>query len=392
MRVLLTLAVLLASLTALAVEEIVQLTVDGESTSEIPSNARSDALKQAIDKGALTVITNIISAPKVEKNIDVIKSKVLPESSKYIQFYKATEPVKAADKTTVTVTMKISTAALREILDGQGLLVQTDDVFNVLPLVRIVEKKAQGRSYAWWKDDYYQAAPAIKDQIKNLAGIWTNQQPKGYRVVDPIGQKLFQVVPERYKVDNPTVEDALQLAQELKAEIVVIGEAAVYPGDKPNKAKTILHLTTYYAGNSRQLAESMKTYESTVAKANQDLAMQAALRPGFTDAGKATFASLQSEFKKGTFGSQTVNIVVRGDLNYLDLENLKKEILLKIPEMRTLRERSMEKGRMALEGDLVGSVNQLVKKIETSKFEKFELRVDNVATGGVELKWYRLGG
>src|SRR5580692_4171235 len=115
--------------------------MDGISTSDVPVKARTDSLQDALNKGSLQVIGNLIGQVKLEKNLSVISSKILSQTSKFVQFYKATEPVVKGGQTITSVTMKVSVSSLRDILAQQGLLYQTEGPATILPVIKIIDKK-----------------------------------------------------------------------------------------------------------------------------------------------------------------------------------------------------------------------------------------------------------
>src|ERR1700677_1936584 len=92
LMVIITLSILIFS-TVKADNTIVQVAMDGISTSDVPVKARTDSLQDALNKGCLQVIGNLIGQIKLEKNLNVITSKILSQTGKFVQFYKATEPV-----------------------------------------------------------------------------------------------------------------------------------------------------------------------------------------------------------------------------------------------------------------------------------------------------------
>lgn len=386
MRILTAVIFLFISSSSFAVDDIVQLNIEGQSANQVPAQARSEALKDALDKGTLSVMANLIGAQRIEKNKNVVQERILTETAKYIQYYKAQEPVTAGEKTTMQVTLKVSVSALRELLDQEGLLVQNDDVYTVLPLIKVYERKIAGRQYSWWKDDFVTAPQILKDQVKSFAVQFQQTQVKNFKIIDPLKDKVYQQVSDRFKKDNIESSEAIILAQELKMPLLILGESFVAPGDSTNKYKAQLKLTLYHVDSSRILAEVTKAYELTSNKPNPDLVIQQALRQVYADGSRAVVSELQQQLKKGLFGSQTVQLVLNADLNYLDLESVKKEFLLRIPELRTIKERRMEKGAFTLEADLIGSMNNLAKKIETSSFENLEITIDSVNSSVIQLK------
>src|SRR5271154_6563189 len=101
MKILIVFITCLISLTCTADNTIVQLAVDGTSSSDVPVKAKTDSLKDAINKGCLQVIGNLIGPIKLEKNLSVITAKILSQTGKFVQFYKASDAVQK-DGATVT--------------------------------------------------------------------------------------------------------------------------------------------------------------------------------------------------------------------------------------------------------------------------------------------------
>ncbi|MBK9293933.1 MAG: hypothetical protein IPM57_05730 [Oligoflexia bacterium] len=370
---------------ALAIDDIIQLNTQGVSVNPTPAQARAESLKDALDKGTLQVLSNLIGEARVEKNMAAIKEKILIDTSKYVQYFKAEEPVKLEDQTTVQVNMKISVASLRELLDKEGLLIQSDEVFDVLPVVKIYEKSVGGRSYQWWKDDPQFISSVLKDQLRALALQFQQTKTKNFKLVDPIKDKTYLQVSDRFKIDDINSTDAITMAAELKMPLLLLGEAYITPTEVENKYKAALKSALYHVQSSRVVAEINKEFELTSNKKNSDLILQQALRQVYTDASNALSEELLKEFKKGLFGSQVIQILIDANMNYFDLENIKKEFLVRIPELRSIKERKLQKGNFTLEADLIGNMNSLAKKIETSSFDKIEVNVDRVEPQFIKL-------
>ena len=72
---------------AVAADNVIQITSDGVSQSDQPAKAKSESLKNAVDKACLQVITGLIGEAKVEKNMAVLQAKVLSQTSKFVQYY-----------------------------------------------------------------------------------------------------------------------------------------------------------------------------------------------------------------------------------------------------------------------------------------------------------------
>src|SRR6202453_3331733 len=107
LMVIITLSILIFS-TVKADNTIVQVAMDGISTSDVPVKARTDSLQDAINKGCMKVIGNLIGQARLDKNAAVIYSKVLSQTAKFVEFYKASEPTMRGQETVTSINMKIS--------------------------------------------------------------------------------------------------------------------------------------------------------------------------------------------------------------------------------------------------------------------------------------------
>src|ERR1700733_3639637 len=128
----------LGTATTARADDILQLNVEGASSSDVPVKAREESLSDALNKGCLQAIGNLIGDSRLEKSLPVVKSKVLSQKQRFIQFYKASEPVKKGNDTLTSINMKISISSLRDILAKEGILYQSDGPATILPVVRFV--------------------------------------------------------------------------------------------------------------------------------------------------------------------------------------------------------------------------------------------------------------
>ena len=96
----------------------------------------------------------------------VVHSKVLSQKQRFIQFYKASEPLKKAGDTVTSVNMKISISSLRDILAKEGILYQSDGPATILPVIRFAEKRDNARAYDWWMEEANPTNAFLRDQEK----------------------------------------------------------------------------------------------------------------------------------------------------------------------------------------------------------------------------------
>ena len=76
----------------------------------------------------------------------------------------------------------------------------------------------------------------------------------------------------------------------------------------------------------------------------------------------------------------TFKLVIRGNLNFQKIEQLRKELLTQVLDIRALRDRMYAPGEYVFEGESNRSTTDLVGMIRRARFT--QLRVDAQESGG----------
>jgi hypothetical protein len=84
-------------------------------------------------------------------------------------------------------------------------------------------------------------------------------------------------------------------------------------------------------------------------------------------------SQLEGALRKGILESSMIQIAVRGNLSFKNLENFKSTLLKSIGSIRYLSERSIESEKRIFDVDYTGSVSDLSKKIQALKFQGFNI-------------------
>jgi len=387
MKNLIGLLIFLMSLIASADNTIVQLAIDGTSSSDVPVKAKTDSLKDALNKGALQVIGNLIGPIKLEKNLPVIRAKILSQTSKFVQFYKASDAVVRGGETITSVTMKISVSSLRDLLAAENLLYQSEGLATILPLLKIIEKKDGGKQFTWWTDEVTPATQNLRDEEKSIFHQFDLVfRPKNFYLIDPLTSHYVQWVPTVYRNEDPTMEQTLWLGEFFKAEIVLTGDVTLSQSNS-NVIKLSARVVAYHSSNGRIVGEVTRNFEVT--SRDWDLGVTQVLHKGFTEISKDLASQVLDESTRGTLGATQLRITLRGNFNYQDLENFKKEVIVKMGDVKTIRERRQEKGQATFEVDYAGVLPSLVKSLETNSFDGFKLAVQGVDNNEINVHWSR---
>jgi len=388
----LTISVGFPALRAAADDNIVQMNSEGTSSSDVPATARAESLKEAIDKGCLQVISNLIGDTRMEKYQPIVKSKILGQVGKFVEYYKASEPEKKGTDTVTSVNMKISISSLKDLLTQEGLLNESQGPATILPVIKISESRENGRSYCWWAEEASTQNSFLREQEKALLhhidGLF---RPKNFYLIDPVSSHYVQWMPQPYRNENPAVDDLLWMGDFFKAQMIISGEIVLSPGATPESLQVNFKLTAYQSNNGRVVAEVTRAFEAPTNN-DWDLAAGQVLRKGFADVGKDLAGQVMDEWNSGTLGATLLKIGLEGSYGYQDLENFKKQVVAKIGDVKKIRERLMEHGDTVFEVDYDGGLPNLVKVLGATNFDGFHLNVSQVGTDQVQVRWSKGGG
>jgi hypothetical protein len=365
---------------------IVQVAMDGISTSDVPVKARTDSLQDALNKGCLQVIGNLIGQVKLEKNLSVISSKILSQTGKFVQFYKASEPVTKGNQTVTSVTMKISVSSLRDLLAQQGLLYQSEGPATILPIIKIVEKKDNGRQYTWWSEEVTPKTQFLRDEEKSVIHLFDGAfRPKNFYVIDPVTAHYVQWLPADYRTENLSQEQLLWFGEFFRGQIVVTGDVTIEPGTGEKTVKLSTRIVGYHTSNGRIVGEVARSFE--VPYRDWDQGVHDVLHKAFSEITKDLSSQVSDESTRGTLGATVLRVTLRGNYNYQDLENFKKQVITKMGDVKAIRERLQERGLTSFELDYGGDVNALVKSLQANSFEGFKIAVQNSDNNEVNVRW-----
>lgn len=365
-------------------QEILELTVEGVSQKEDKNIARQEIFDKVIQETSLNYIRDLIGAQKLEKNRALIQNKVLKNSNKYVLFIKGTPLAAAVPDTKISVSLKLSLKNLENLLLEEGLLYKTEGPPRVLPFVTFIDRTS-GQTYVWWQERTT-ASPILMD----VAGIFFRKlkdslSKTGFYCMDPMKAPVALGWPPFLRQESMGFEES-QIASELMgAQMVVRGQMAIDRSKIRSDAFRLdWKLTALQAGNGRVIGEVIRSYETESGNLNQVVTKKVA---EVTEKMAADLSTQLSEaWKSGTFGSNLIRLSVRGPLDYMQLQTLKKSIQEQVKEVRTLKERLFEPGQIVFEVDATTNSQGLAQAFQGKKFAQFKVEVQDLSGGGLLLK------
>lgn len=361
------------------------LDVTVEVTAEKKGLGQKDIFDRAIEKISVQHIEQLIGEAKASKNHSLIKNRILKNSGKYIAFIKAQNPVVVGDQYRYPVNLRLSVKSLETLLLQEGLLYKTDGPPKLLPMVNFIDR-VNSQMFTWWN----QAPQATRGFLPELArqfhrGLRRELRTKGFFGLDPVAGDYRQILPGALQVENPSTEDLLLLSEFYRAQVVVRGQVAVSPQrTRSDVYRMDLRLAALHATNGRVIGEVIRAYDSEPGPFNQ--VVKTKLDEVLEKLAGDLSAQILEAWKSGTFGAALLNLAVTGDLNYQQLSQFKRLLLDQVKDLKTLKERLFEPGRVVFETDSSANADQLGALIRQRTFPRFQVQVTNVRPEGVELK------
>ena len=375
---------LFSSWSAEASREFVEVSTEAISEKASMAGAKQEIFQLASDSISEKYIRQIIGDNKFDKNKDLIKNKVMSNSSKYILYMKGGQAERTASGIRMNVTMKLALKSLRQLLLNQGLLYEIEGPPKVLTLMSI-ENRVDGSSFSWWVDDVDAESASLRYLLFDFQkSLRTQLTPKGFYAINSGKESARNSLPSTLRnVDAPT-EDLLMIGDFLKAQIVVLGRVQIKKSAKrPDLFEIHVRGAALYTSNGRVVGEVIRVFETNAGNFNQ--VVRAKAKEVFPSVAKDLTVQLYEAWKSGTFGSSLLRLTFSGELSFGQVNLLKEQLLSSVGELKSLKERKFTPRGVVFEVDSGSSAKKLVEKLKSSRFEGFQISVKDWSSDQLQL-------
>jgi hypothetical protein len=350
------------------------------TTSKVGPEARQDALDQAVEQVTERLTEEILGAEKKSKYWANLRPKLKKSSTRFVISIKGSQPVQTGATTKISVSMRVSPDNLETLLREEGVLSSGD--IRILPLIAIVD--ARGIPYTWWTDFSEDGKPnPLEEPFKKFLVQMQNQlKGKGPVLVDPTSSSFKMGVPSVYRVGALRREDQLLLAQFLKADVVLTGkiESARLRTENMD-LKLIYDLQMFQSRSGRSISEVLRTEPLTSDQIKVVSQQMELVSPKVI---QTLVGPLLEATTSGSLNLNVVRIEINGSMNYKQGSELKR-LISQLRDVRALRERWIESGRVVYEAEASVSGQDLAKVIEKSRFPDFRVEVSSSRDDGLAL-------
>jgi len=381
-KVFLILLVLTSLPLATQARDLSDMTIDVLSDKH-GAEAKQDAFDRATEQVVEKLTEDLMGAEKAGRYWPGIKAKVLKNSERYLLFIKGSAPqdVNGGTQTKITVTLRISTDNLETFLREEGVL--NSGTLRVLPLVEVVDSR--GVHYAWWSDaPEATGAPGLEDVFKKfLTRMSSKLKVKNVYMLDPTAQSFRMSVPAAYRSLVLRHEDQMLLAQYLKADVVVSGKIEVARLRSENsELKLAYDLQMWQAKSGRDIAD-VQRFEPL--SSDNPKVVQAVLDQTSSKVLDELAGKLADAESSGNLNLNLIKVAVSGTMNYRQQSEFKRQ-LAQVREIKVLRERFFEPGRVVFEAESSVNGTELARAIQRTRFSLYNVAVEGSQDDSLALK------
>ena len=336
---------------------------------------KQEAFDQATEQATRKLGEDLIGPEKIESAWAHTKSKILKNSARYVLFIRGSAPTDGPEGQKVTVQMRLAPDALETLLREFGLF--SGASVRVLPMFQVAE--ARGSRYAWWAGGDEGPTPSLDYFKRTLAQLNGVAKGKSIYIMDPTSAGLRAGIPSSYRTETLRREDQLLLAQYLKADVVISGRVDVTKAG--DQTRLNLNFEVWQARTGRAVTDAGR---SEVVPSDQPKVVAQAL----DQATKRVFSELTTKLGEAAAGGalnlNTVRLVTEGNLNFRQQSDVRKA-LGELREIRAVRERLFEPGRVTYEVDTPKTGTELGRVLERTRLGNFGVAVAEARDEGVIL-------
>lgn len=365
-------------------QDLVQVTESGVSQKSNPAKARQEIISQVTRTVSMRYMSEVLGEKKMARESTAIR-RIIDNSGKFITFIKPLQLKSTPNGFQMDVELRLSLRSLHEVLLQEGLLYEMSGPLNILPLIGIVDR-IRAVSFHWWAAPVTANKKFLAHNLDLVRQILSETFSKnGFSVTDPIGGKLYDLLPPHYRQDQLRLEDRLFIGDFFKDQMILDGEIIFESLEKTHRLR--VKISALPTRNPRILASSSQLIELP----QDDQALRQQLKTTMIWIAQDLASQILDAWKRGVYGTTPVKILIQGNHRYEQREEL-KNLIRRVPSVRGIRERLFTPQNFTLEMDVVGNASELGVKMRSTPFSGYKVTVDDVQASTVVVSVQRIKG
>lgn len=347
-------------------DELIQVTSEGTSKATSQVEAAREIQAKALSGTAREQVIEMIGEKRYAKNKALVENRIVRESTKFIPFVQPGDTVRAPDGSwKMKLELKVSLGSLRKMVIDTGLLTDADTPVTVLPMIGFTDR-TKSTSFRWWMGD------STDDSRKSLVewskivhlGLHKELMQQGFHLQIPLEGTLSNALPPVFRVDRPSSQDLKLLGDYLGVSMALRGDVRVKDSkDTAGGWQIQVRLEVVPSQGGRTVAEISRTFETD--SGPSDLVVRRKLEKEIDEMSKDLSLQVLEAWTRGTLAATTVRLAVKGPLTPKQLMDFRTQLVRSMKDIKALRERMFEPGRVIFEVDYAASPEEFREQLKT---------------------------
>ncbi len=350
-------------------DDLATFNVEASSKADNAPEATKEIMQNAMSNVAREQVIEILGDKKYQKNKSLIEKKIVGEAAKFIPISNSKNLVQDADKNfKAQVELKLSLSSLKKMIQATGLLVDSDELAVILPLLVFRDDK---NTFGWWENSHDDLKRNLNEISQLFESALSDDMFRNSFFVLKPNSVLSQLLPEVLRTPNLKKEEVKYLAGFYHANLILRGEI-IFKAATQNNMDMSLRINLSQNSNDREIAEV--TRNINIERANLPNVLKVKLQSVFAEVSKDLSAQILETWQKGTLGSNSILLSVKGLATPKQVQDFKNEIRKNIHDIKALKERIFESGQVTFEMEYNSAENAILEHFKSAKLDSFDYK------------------
>lgn len=353
-------------------DELLSVTTEGTSKATSQVEAAREIQSKALTGTAREQVLDMIGDKRYAKNKAIVESRIVREAAKFIPFVQPGEIVKLPDGSwKMKLDLRMSIGSLRKMVLDTGLLTDSDTPVTILPMIAFTDR-VKSVSYRWWmgdtRDDSRKSVVEWARVVQQ--GLHKELMHQGFHLLLPLSGTLSNAIPPVFRVDRASTQDLKQLGDYLGISMALRGDVRVKDSrDNIGGWQIQVRLEVVPVQGGRTVAEISRTFETDAGPA--DIMVKRRLEKEISEMSKDLSSQVLEAWTRGTLAATTLRLAVKGSLSPKQLTDFKSQFTKALRDIKAMRERLFEPGRVIFEVDYAASPEDFRDRLKSAVLPGF---------------------
>lgn len=359
------------------------ITSRGLGTAEIRENgfaeAKNEAVGLAVKDAFKSAVMSFVSPDVIRSDFEKILVLLKSDGKGLVQEFQVLGESVSDNFFYVSVVAKFSEKQMEKLFSENGILLEKIDLPGIMLLVS--EKNIEEYDYyQWWKTD---EKPVFGSTEK---GIASELEKSGFKVNYPF--VYTKISDFRFESDVvPDKKDAINIALEKNAEIVVVGKSHAFPGgnkiEGTDTVKVSLSLIVFKTATGEEICSVSK--DIIVKSENGIYKTKEAFEKAGHESGKEIRDKLLANIKAEADKKNEMELDVSGSNFFVRFISFKNKIInSKIIE--DFKEKELSSDAALASVSYKGSAQELAERIVELPFEGFGIAITDISEKRIKIE------